>query len=140
MYTRHLEVPQFDSRRGKVEAVYYNHVQTALKRLGQQIRLKIPKLKHLDLIIQKDAWVVVDRVLNDVPIAAWSDFETDHRDNLHEPIPCQIRFFHFAARMVLNQTLKAMDEILMDKLADMSPDDEAVVLPFSTNKKDEPVK
>ncbi len=130
MYTRHQEVPQFDSRPGKVDAVYYNHVQTALKRLGQQIRLQIPKLKHLDLIIQKDAWIVVDRVLNDVPVAAWTDFEVEGRDNLHEPIPCQIRFFHFAARMVLNQTLKAMDDILLEQLANLSPDDEAVVLPF----------
>lgn len=131
MYTRHLEVPQFDSRHGKVDAAYYNHVQTALKRLGRQLRLSVPKLKHLDLIIQKDAWIVVDRVLNDVPVAAWTDFEAEGRDNLHEPIPCQIRFFHFAARMVLNQTLKAMDEMLLEQLANLSPDDESVVLPYN---------
>lgn len=130
MYTRHDEVPQYDSRAGKVDAIYYNHVQTALKRLGGQIRLKIPKLKHLDLIIQKDAWIIVDKVLNDVPIAAWSDFETEHRENLHEAIPCKIRYYHFAARMVLNRTLEAMEMMLGEELAKLSPEDDSVVLPF----------
>jgi hypothetical protein len=116
MYTRHNEMPQLDSRAGKVEAVYYNDVQTALKRLGSQIRLRIPELKHLDLILQPDAWIIVDRVLNDVPIAAWTDFEARKRDNLHEAIPCEIRFYHYAARMVLNRTLKAMDEMLREAL------------------------
>ena len=55
LYTRHDEVPQLASRAGKVNALYYNHVQSALKQLSNQIRLKIPRLKHLDLIIQKDA-------------------------------------------------------------------------------------
>ena len=73
LYTRHDEVPQLGSRAGKVNANYYNHVQTALKRLGNQIRLRIPKLKHLDLILQKDAWIVVDITLNDIPVVA------DHR-------------------------------------------------------------
>ena len=130
LYTRHNEVPQLASRKGKVDALYYNHVQTALKQLGPQIRLKIPKLKHLDLIIQKDAWIIVDTVLNDIPVVAWTNFETEHRDNLHEPIQCEIRFFHFAASMVLNRTLEAMELMLGEQLAELLPDDSTTVIPF----------
>ena len=130
LYTRHDEVPQLASRKGKVHALYYNHVQTALKHLGPQIRLKIPKLKHLDLILQKDAWIVVDTVLNDIPVVAWTNFETDKRDSLHEPIQCEIRFFHFAASMILNRTLEAMEMMLGEQLAELLPDDTSTVLPF----------
>jgi len=130
MYTRHDEVPQFDSRPGKVDAIYYNHVQTALKRLGSQIRLKIPRLKHLDLILQKDAWIIVDTVLNDIPVAAWSDFETGGRSSLHEPIPCKIRYYHYAARMVLNRTLEAMELILGELLEEEVSESRSDVLPF----------
>lgn len=130
MYTRHDEVPQYDSRSGKVDAIYYNHVQTALKKLGSQIRLQIPGLKHLDLIIQKDAWIIVDKVLNDVPVAAWTNFQTEHRENLHEPIVCTIRYYHYAARMVLNRTLEAMELLLGEELSRLSSDDDSVVLPF----------
>ena len=130
LYTRHDEVPQLGSRTGKVDALYFNHVQTALKHLGNQIRLKIPKLKHLDLILQKDAWIIVDTVLNDVPIAAWTHFEIEGRDALHEPIKCEIRFFHYAASMILNRTLEAMELMLGEALQQQLPDEKSDVLPF----------
>ena len=130
LYTRHDEVPQLGSRPGKVNALYFNHVQTALKHLGNQIRLKIPKLKHLDLILQKDAWVIVDTVLNDIPIAAWTHFDTDNRESLHEPIECEICFFHYAASMVLNRTLEAMELMLGELLENELPEEISHVLPF----------
>ncbi len=140
LYTRHNEVPQLHQRQGKVDAHYYNHVQTALKRINAEIRLTIPKLKHLDLILQKDAWIVVDKVLNDVPIVAWTNFQADHRENLHEPVPCEIRFFHYAASMIMRRTLEAMDMMLGEELA-YDQDGDAVssanVLPFRKKPSDE---
>lgn len=136
MYTRHDEVPVLGSRAGKVDALYYNHVQTALKRLGDthladsQMRLQIPGLKHLDLILQKDAWIIVDRVLNDYPIAAWTNFETEHRDSLHEAIVCEIRLFHYAASMILKRTLEAMEILLGEALREQLPEQKSDVLPF----------
>lgn len=130
LYTRHDEVPRLDAKAGQVDALYYNHVQMALKHLGSQIRLKIPKLKHLDLILQKDAWIIVDRVLNDFPIAAWTNFEIENRDSLHQPILCEIRYFHYAASMVLNRTLEAMELMLGELLENELPEEKSSVLPF----------
>lgn len=129
LYTRHDEVPILSTRPGKVNALYYNHVQTALKHLGDQIRLTIPKLKHLDLIIQKDAWVIVDKVLNDVPVVAWTSFEIKGRDSLHEPIKCEIRYFHYAASMIMNRTLEAM-ELMLGELENSLPEETSNVLPL----------
>jgi hypothetical protein len=130
LYTRHDEVPQLGARAGKVDAVFYNHVQTALKQLGSQIRLKIPKLKHLDLILQKDAWIIVDITLNDVPVVAWTNFETRGRTSLHEPIQCEIRFFHYAASMILNRTLEAMELMLGELLEQELHHEKSDVLPI----------
>ncbi len=130
LYTRHNEVPLLHNREGKVEAVYYNEVQIALKRFGRQIRFPIPKLKHLDLILQKDAWIVVDRALNDFPILAWTDFQIEGRDSLQEAIQCEVRIFHFAASMILRRTLEAMDLMLGEQLSEIINDEKADVLPF----------
>ena len=73
MYRRLDEVPVFEYRDGEIPANHYNHVQVALKRLGADLRFPIPRLRHLDLILQKDAWIIVDRVLNDVPVVASGD-------------------------------------------------------------------
>ena len=133
-FTRHNEVMILHRRPGNVDANYFNQAQTALKRIGQQIRFKIPTLNHLDLIVQENAWIIVDRVLNDIPVVAWTDFQTEGRDNLHQPITCEIRLYHFAARMVLKTTLDAMEDILGQSLAEQDSDKPEKVLPF---KKDE---
>lgn len=119
-YTRHNEVLILARWPGNIEARYFNAAQTALKRLSEPIRFKVPTLNHLDLIVQKDAWIVVDRVLNDMPVVAWTDFQTKGRDNLHEPIPCEIRIYHFAARMIFKTTLDAMEDILGKYLVEKS--------------------
>jgi len=113
-----------------MEASYYNEVQTALKRFGKQIRFPIPKLKHLDLILQKNAWIVVDRALSDFPVLAWADFELENRQSLQDEVPCEVRIFHYAASMILRRTLEAMDLVLGEKLAEIIHDNKADVIPF----------
>jgi hypothetical protein len=133
-YTRHNEVLILDKWAGDVDANYFNQTRTALKRIGKQIRFKIPDLNHLDLIVQDDAWVVVDRVLNDMPVVAWTDFQADGRDNLHEPIVCEIRIYHFAARIILKTTLDAMEYILRQSITDKDGNEDVAVLTFKNTK------
>ena len=113
-----------------MDALYYNHVQTALKKLGPQIRLRIPTLKHLELIIQRDAWIVVDLAISEFPILCWTDFETSHRENLHEPIKCEVRYFHYGASMIYNKTIEGMELMLGELLQDDLPENLSDILPF----------
>lgn len=133
-YTRHNEIPRLETRTGQVKAIHYNHVQTGLHRLHEKLRYRIPKLKHLDLVLQKDAWIVVDKVLNDMPIVAWTDFKVDHRQSLHEPIECEIRLFHYAADMIIDRTLEAMELLLGEELADELPEATSDVIPFNKDE------
>ena len=130
MYTRHNEIQPLQSTSSNVNAVYYNHVQTALKRINNSLRYHIPTLKHLDLILHEDAWIVVDTVLNDMPILAWTNFEIEHRQNLHEPIKCKIKFFHYAADMIMDKTLEAMELLLGEELDNELSEDSSDILPF----------
>ncbi len=116
MYTRHDEVPVYAYRDGLLDALYYNHVQVALNRLGESLRMGIPGLKTLDLILQRDAWIIVDRAFNDVPIAAWTNFDTQRRSALHAPVHCQIRLFHAHAGGILKRVLEAMELLLGEQL------------------------
>lgn len=108
MYSRHDEVPVFEYRESRLEAAHFNRVQLALKRLGEGLRLEIPGLKTLDLILQRDAWIVVDRAFNDIPVAAWTDFERERPDDLNAPVHCRIRLYHANAGVVLSQVLAEM--------------------------------
>jgi hypothetical protein len=135
MYNRIDNMPIYEHRDSSVDANYYNHVLFALKRLGEEVRLEIPKLKHLDLILQKDAWIIVDRALNDYPIAAWTRFQVTQRNNLHEPVQCDLNLYHANADLILDRTLEAMELMLGEELADQLPDDKSDIVEFQAPDK-----
>lgn len=133
-YTRHNEIPILHTREGKMDAIYFNHVQTALKKLGPQIRLRIPKLKHLEFIIQRDVWVVVDLALSELPVLCWTNFQTQHRDNLHEAIQCEVRYFHYASSMIYNKTIEGMELMLGELLGEEVTIDNSKIVAFKDNE------
>lgn len=129
MYTRHNEVPVLSSWPDNVEAKHYNIVLRALKRVGPNIRLALPGLKTLDLVLQSDAWIIVDRAFNDIPVAAWSDFRPHENRGLHEAVPCKLLFFHGHAGMIIEKTLSLMDALLEDQLNDGDKTHQVVIFP-----------
>ncbi len=118
MYTRHDEVPVLYRRQSTMEAEHYNLVTRALKRLEPAIRLQLPGLKTLELILQSDAWIVVDRAFNDVPVVAWTNFQPQQRSGLHEAVPCELRYFHGHAAIIRTRVLALMDDFLEQQLGD----------------------
>ncbi|NOZ55055.1 MAG: hypothetical protein GXP08_18265 [Gammaproteobacteria bacterium] len=130
MNPRLQDLPIYEFRRSQVDAVYYNLAQVALNRIGPSQCYPIPKLKNLALIIEKDAWIIIDRSLNEMPVAAWLNFKTIHRQSLHEAVDCHLRLYHAHADLILQQTLEAMQQLLGEKLHEPETDTGANVLPF----------
>ena len=121
MRSRLDDLPVFETRKVLVPADNYNLVHIALKRLGNPLRFELPRLRTLDLILEKDAWIVVDRSLNDIPVLAWIDFEVAHRQSLHEPILCERRSYHTHAMLIVDKVIEAMHLILGERLSALSP-------------------
>jgi len=63
------------------------------------------------------SWTCVDSSLNNLPIVAWTDFQTEARDNLHEPTPCQLSYYHYQAGMLAPRVLDIICELLDERLA-----------------------
>lgn len=129
MYARHEEFPVFEYRDGMISAVYYNAVQTAFHRFGDEIRLYIPELKTVDLVLQRDAWIIVDRALNDAPVAAWTNFDVERRDALHTPVHCQLRLFHANGGIIIKRVLDAMELLLGEQLGEMDESHQVLTYP-----------
>jgi hypothetical protein len=121
MRSRLDDLPVFESRQLSMRAEDYNLVHIALNRLGNPIRVELPRLRTLDLVLEKDAWIVVDRSLNDIPVVAWIDFKVSHRQTLHEPVACERRTYHTHALLIVDKVIEAMHLILGEKLGEISP-------------------
>jgi hypothetical protein len=111
------DIPVYHSTQSAVSAEHFNLVQIALKRLGSPIRLLLPKLRTLDLMLDEETWIIVDRNLNDIPVMAWLDFETRNR-GLHEPLKCRLNMYHAHANIILPRVIEAMTLLLGEQLAD----------------------
>ncbi len=116
MMWRLNEVPKYSAADCQIDAQYFNKIRLALSRLPSPIRLQLRELQHIDMIIDNDSWACVDNSLNDLPIAAWTDFQTEGRDNLHEPIKCKLSYYHYQAAMVINKVLDITLELLNERL------------------------
>ena len=108
-------LPVLKSAPASVPAARYNRVRLALRRLENPLRLQLPGLRTLDMILEDDLWVIVDRDLNDIPVAAWSDFAA--RSSLHKPIHCTLRSYHAHAALIIDKAFKGLDALLTQRLA-----------------------
>jgi len=116
MKSRLNDVPILKTTPTCIEAMYYNRVRIALSRIDNPLRIELINLRGLDIIIDDEVWVCVDRTLNDLPIFAWTDFENNVRKNLFEPIACRLRFYHNHADLICGTVLDLINRNLDARL------------------------
>lgn len=104
-----------------IEASYFNRVRLALMRLESPLRIQLANMRGLDIILDHHEWVCVDRAINDLPTMAWTDFDTGNRGGIHEPVSCQLRFFHNHADLICGSVLQLVERNLQERLAKIRP-------------------
>lgn len=113
------EIPPLRTVPKTVEARRFNRARLALLRLGSPLRLQLSGLRGVDLILSHRMWLSVDRIQNDLPIMALTDFATDNRSSLHEPVSCHVHLYHYHAGLVMSLIMDAMDQALEERLSQL---------------------
>ena len=111
----------YASRPCLMEAELFNLWRRACLHLTMPMRIPLTGLKQMLLIVEEDAWVVVDEVQYDLPILAWVDFDSQHRDNLHKQVPCTLNYYHFMASSLRGKVLVLLKEAFEEKLYSPNP-------------------
>lgn len=112
-------IPVFELIKTSVPAEEYNLVLRAIKRLGEPLYIPLTGLRSLELVIDHDAWIVVDRDLNELPVLAWTNFEIEDRSNVHLPIQCELKLYHAHAQLILAQVQEFLDRELERRIAEV---------------------
>lgn len=121
MSTRIGDLPVFAARPERIEAPLYNLWRRARRRFGCPLNLELPGMKEMALVLDDEAWVVVDRRQFDVPVLAWVDFEDQGRDSLHAPVACTLNYYHYMASQLRARVLDLMSETLTARLSAAAP-------------------
>jgi len=110
-------LPRYQTSDINLPAKLYNQVKLALLNNDQAIRIKMEKLKNIDVILDHEYWVCVDTSLNDIPIFAWTEFKVSHRTNLHKPIESKLYSYHAHAELIIEKVTQQIEQQLQIKLA-----------------------
>ena len=113
------DIPVYELIEASVTAANYNLVQIAFKRLGEPIEIPLTGLRRLELILDRDAWIVVDHDMNDIPILAWTDFQIEGRSELHKSIPCKMKTYHMHAKVILERVAEFMEKELAKRISEL---------------------
>lgn len=116
MATRLEDVPVIKVKPSTIEAEIYNRIRLGLIRLENPLRLTLPGLRGMDVLLDDKAWVCVDRTLYDLPVLAWTDFQTQSRAGLHAPIECRVNYYHIHANVIAETVLATTDRLLKERL------------------------
>jgi len=117
MKSRLNDIPIIKSVPSYVGATHFNRVRLSQIRLDESLRLELFSLRGLDIVIDDDAWVCIDRTLGDLPVLAWTDFDKKSRSGLHQPVPCKLRFYHNHADLICGTVLDDLGRILERRLS-----------------------
>jgi len=121
MTTRLEDVPVIKISPVTIAAPVYNRLRLATLRLDNPLRVALSGLKGMDFLIDDVSWICVDRTLYDLPILAWTDFQTSGRAGLHESIDCQLHYYHIHANVIAETVLNTVDAIIQERLRPYSP-------------------
>lgn len=121
MKTRIENVPKLKTERMLIDGARYNQVRLGLLRLENPLRIKLTGLRGMDIILDNTAWVCVDRTMYDLPVLAWTNFENTQRNGLHEPVHCQLHFYHIHADLIIETVLATMTSVLTQMLKNKRP-------------------
>lgn len=92
-----------------VEAADYNLVRLALARLGNPLRLElVGDLCCLEVWLGDDYWLCRDACRGQQPMLAWTSFELAARSGLHQPVACELHFYHHHAGLVMGEVLQSI--------------------------------
>lgn len=100
-----------------IEPRYYNRVRLALIRLGSPLRVELPELGDALMVLGDREWLCVDRSREEKPLLAWTDFEVQDRNALHQAVRCTLKLYHAHAGMLMGNALPALDQELARRLA-----------------------
>lgn len=129
------EIPGLKSTRSQVQAGHYNRARVALARLGSPLQLMLPGRRGFAFLLDRRAWVCVDRGFDNAPIIAWTDFEPGARRSLTAPVPCRVVFYHPYASVLVRTLLDDAERILGQRLQRQRRPGQGQVVPFAAGRR-----
>lgn len=110
------KLPRYSTEDVSLPAPLYNKVKLGLLKLDKTLTFDIHGLRNLEVLLDSETWICRDVSLNNIPVLAWTEFNTTNRINLHEPVACKLYTYHAHAMLIIDTLLEQVDLELTRRL------------------------
>ena len=125
-YTHHHEIKALAAEPSALQAEAWNAARRALARQAaanpeaeaEPIWLDLPGLRTMRLVLLPEAFVVTDRALGHLPVAAWTAFTPPPERGLHQDVPCTLCHYHSRAGAIAGTVQEIMCRQLRAQLSE----------------------
>ncbi len=134
MSTRIENVPKLRTVPASINAELYNIALLAMLRLEAPLRIRLPGLKTIDVVINRNAWICLDRTMYDLPALAWTHINQKGRNALHTPVDCELHYYHIHANISAHKVLTSLYGALEEVLANAASSQPGKIIVLSRPK------
>lgn len=110
------DIPPLRTMPKEIPAGCYNRVRLALIRLGKPLRINLTRHRGLVIVLSDAAWYCVDSLAEDQLIMVWREFASAGRDDLTEPVACELLLYHHCAGLVMGSALGDLEQAIEARL------------------------
>ncbi len=101
-------LPVYQTFADAVDIDLYRKVRLKVLRRGRPFMIDLPGLRDLRLVLEKDAWICIDTLLDDLPVMAWTGFEKASVFDRSGSIPCELNYYHSQAAVIVDSILHSL--------------------------------
>lgn len=111
------DVPPLRIMPKEIPAACYNRARLAMIRLGKPLRIGLTRHRGLVVVLSDTAWYCLDSFAEDQLIMVWREFASAGRDDLTEPVACELLLYHHCAGLVMGSALGDLEQAIEALLA-----------------------
>jgi hypothetical protein len=108
MSTKLQNLPVYQNFTDEVDIELYRQVRLLLSRRGHSLNIDLPGLRDLRLVLEKDAWICIDTLLDDLPVMAWTGFDKKSVFAQDTNVKCELIYYHSQAAVIVDSILHSL--------------------------------
>lgn len=107
MSTKLQNLPVYQNFTDTVDIDIYRQVTLLLSRHGHSLSIDLPGLRDLRLVLEKDAWICIDTLLDDLPVMAWTGFDKKSVF-ASDSVECELIYYHSQAAVIVDSIIHSL--------------------------------
>lgn len=110
------DLPTYRTMETSLSLARFHRLRLYLLRTDEPRVLDLRGLRSLGMVVEQDAWICIDRTMNDLPVIAWTRFRRPASLAPNAEVFCDLHFYHSHASLIVAGVLEKAEAEALRRL------------------------